>query len=231
MGEGLRLGIETATSPGSVALTEDGRLLAETLLPVRARRSEAVLPEVEALLAACGRRVDALDAVAVGAGPGSFTGVRIAAALAKGLRFARDLPLFAYSSLAVLAAGTGLPGRVCAAFDARRGEVYAAAFEGLEPPVPRVGPAALPVEALLGRFEAPERWTFVGEGAALNAAAIAGVGGRILPPHLGIPRASALLWLARRWPEAGRVADPDGWEPQYVRRWSARPRAVDRATV
>jgi tRNA threonylcarbamoyladenosine biosynthesis protein TsaB len=67
--------------------------------------------------------------VIVGAGPGSFTGVRVAAATARGLAHGLGVPLYAYSSLAAVAMETGLDGNVCALFDARRGEVYAACYE------------------------------------------------------------------------------------------------------
>lgn len=225
----LRLALETATSPGSVALAEDERLLAESVLPVRATRSEVVLPEAARLLAACGRSPEELGQVVVGAGPGSFTGVRIAAALAKGLRFGKDTDLLAYSSLAVAAAGTGLEGGVCAAFDARRGEVYAAAYRRVAPPEAAFGPAALRIEELLERLDPVGIWAFVGEGARRHEEAILAAGGRVLPPHLGIPRAASLLWLAHRFPEAGRVASPAGWEPAYVRRPAAQRSAEARA--
>lgn len=225
----LRLALETATSPGSVALAEDERLLVESVLPVRATRSEVVLPEVARLLAACDRRPQELGQVVVGAGPGSFTGVRIAAALAKGLRFARETELMAYPSLAVAAAGTGLEGRVCAAFDARRGEVYAAAYRRLAPPEAVLGPAALPMVELLERLQPVDAWTFVGEGAWRHEDRILALGGRVLPAHLGIPRAATLLWLAHRFPEAGRVAAPSEWEPAYLRRPAAERFAEGRA--
>lgn len=160
----LRLALDTSTRLGSVALGEDGRLLAESLLSVRATHSETVLPEVDRLLAAAGRREADVGSVVVGAGPGSFTGVRIAAALAKGFRFGREVSLYAYSSLLAVAAGTGLAGRVCAMFDARRGEVYAAAYRSLDPPEAELEPATLPVEALLDALE-PGDWWFAGEGA------------------------------------------------------------------
>lgn len=225
----LRLALETATSPGSVALAEGGRLLAESVLPVRATRSEAVLPEVARLLSACERSPEELGQVVVGAGPGSFTGVRIAAALAKGLRFARETDLLAYPSLAVAAAGTGLERDVCAAFDARRGEVYAAAYRRLVPPETAFGPAALRIEELLERLEPIGAWTFAGEGARRHEGAILAAGGRVLPAHLGIPRAATLLWLADRFPEVGRVASPAEWEPAYVRRPAAQRSAEARA--
>lgn len=228
----LRLALETAGSPGSVALGLGERLLAESLLPVRAAaRSGLVVPELERLLTACGRTVGEVEGVVVGSGPGSFTGVRVAAALAKGLCFARKVPLFAYSSLTVAAVGTGLPARVCAAFDARRDQLYAAAFSRLDPPEPVLRPVALSVETLLGRLGEARGWTFVGSGATLHRRALSAAGGRVLPPYLGIPRAGGLLWLAHRWPESGRVGDPASWEPEYLRSAGATPPKFGSARV
>jgi tRNA threonylcarbamoyladenosine biosynthesis protein TsaB len=211
----LRLALETSTRLGSLAVGVGDKLVAEYSLSVQETHSETVLPEVDRLLHRTGLGIETLEAVVVGAGPGSFTGVRIATALAKGLCFARDLPLFAYSSLAAVAAGSGVE-RTCALFDARRGEVYAAAYGTEELPRPIWGPSVLSVEHLLRELGASE-WVFAGEGALRYAAPIEAAGGRVLPAHLGIPRASALLWLMNLAPAAGRVEDPALWEPAYVR--------------
>ena len=223
----LQLGLETSTSLGSVALAEEGSLLAESLLAVRAVHSETVVPEIDRLLERCEREVAAIESVVVGAGPGSFTGVRIAASIAKGLCFAREIPLYAYSSLTALAAGTGVGGPLCAMFDARRGEVYAAAYrDACTPNLSVVIEAtAMPVVELLDMLKDAREWSFAGEGALAHAEIIESSGGRLLPAHLGQPRAAALLWLARTWPERGRVKDPATWEPRYVRRSGAQRQA------
>lgn len=223
----LQLALETSTAWGGVALAEDGALLAESTLDVRATHSETVLPEIDRLMQRCQRDVAALASVVVGAGPGSFTGVRIAASIAKGLCFARGLPLYAYSSLSALAAGTGLRGPVCAMFDARRGEVYAAAFrDAATSEVSTViEPVAAPLTELLDRLEEPAEWSFVGEGAVAYAGIIEAAGGTLLPEELGQPGAVALLRLARTWPERGRVETPATWEPLYVRRSGAQRQA------
>lgn len=218
----VRLALDTSTRLGSVALAADGELLAETTLPVRATRSESVLPEVDEMLASCGVDRDRLDGVVVGAGPGSFTGVRIAASLAKGLCFGTDRALYAFSSLLTVAAGLGRPDRVCALFDARRGDVYAAAWRSLDPPARAAGPVVEPIGAFLDRLDAPDRWTFAGDGALLHRGRIEERGGWVAPFPSGHPRGSVLLWLAGRWPEAGRVESPADWEPRYARESGAR---------
>lgn len=219
----LTVALETGGELGSVALGEDGELVAESLLSVRATHSETVMPELDRLLARAGRDRGQIDAVVVGSGPGSFTGVRIAASLGKGLCFGRDRPLFAYSSLLAAAASTGLTENVVACFDARREEVYAAAYGAVAPSGAGHGPEVTDVEELIGRLPGgPGAWSWAGSGARRHRQRIEAAGGRVLPAHVGAPRAASLLWLARRHPEAGRVEQPATWEPEYVRRSSAR---------
>jgi tRNA threonylcarbamoyladenosine biosynthesis protein TsaB len=111
----------------SVALWLDGELRA---IERRAdhRHGELVLPMLDELLGAARLAIADLQAVAFGAGPGSFTGLRIACGVAQGIAFARDLPVCGVSSLEAMAEECGAP-RVVASLDARMGEVYYAAFE------------------------------------------------------------------------------------------------------
>jgi tRNA threonylcarbamoyladenosine biosynthesis protein TsaB len=119
--------LETSTEWCSVALWRDGEL---TAIERRAgnRHSELALPMLERLAAGARTSLARLDAVAFGAGPGSFTGLRIACALAQGLAFARALPVLGISTLEVLAQESGAQ-RVIACIDARMREVYYAALE------------------------------------------------------------------------------------------------------
>jgi tRNA threonylcarbamoyladenosine biosynthesis protein TsaB len=211
------LALDTSTPTGSVALGRSGELLAESLLQVRATHSEAVLPEIHRVLTGCGLDASDLEGVVVGGGPGSFTGVRIAASLAKGMCHARGLQLFSFSSLAAVAVGAGCEGPVCAMFDARRVQVYAAGYrvgDGIEE---LFAPRAGPLTKVLDDLVEPGKWCFAGDGAGAGHDAIRAVGGRILPADTWAPRAGSLLWLASVAPEAGRVTDPGTWEPSYVR--------------
>lgn len=213
----LRLALETSTRLGGVALGEDGRLLAESTLSVRAAHSETLLPEIDRLFERTGREVSDVGEVVVGSGPGSFTGLRIGAALAKGLCAATGAGLRAYSSLAAVAAATALPGRVCVLLEARRDEVYAAAFRRVRPLELRFGPAVMSVGEVLGALDDPGRWSFAGAGALLHGEAVEARGGRVLSVLHRAPRVGALLELAVEQPGAGRVEDPSAWEPEYVR--------------
>ncbi len=213
----VRLALDTSTPVGSVAVGSDGTVLAESLLRVRATHSEAVLPEIDRLLTGCGLAASDLQGVVVGGGPGSFTGVRIAASLAKGMCHARGLELFSFSSLAAVAAGAGCEKPVCAMFDARRGQVYAAGYrvgEGIEE---LFAPRAGPLDQVLTDLGEPGEWCFGGDGAGAGEEAIRSAGGEILDPDTWVPSARSLLWLADVHPDGGRVADPGQWEPDYVR--------------
>lgn len=213
----LTLALDTSTRLGSVAVGRDGELLAETSLSVRAAHSETVLPEIRRLLERCEAAIGDVERVVVGAGPGSFTGVRIAASLAKGLCAGTGARLAAYSGLAAVAAGTGVDGRTCVLLDARREEVYAAAWAAPPARDPVLEPTVGPVADVLERLGGGEGWTFAGNGAASHREELETAGGRVLSFLHETPRAAALLHLAREQPEAGAVADPGTWEPAYVR--------------
>ncbi|MFW5952201.1 MAG: tRNA (adenosine(37)-N6)-threonylcarbamoyltransferase complex dimerization subunit type 1 TsaB, partial [Gemmatimonadota bacterium] len=155
--------------------------------------------------------------------PGSFTGVRVAGATAKGLVAALGVPLLAYPSLLSLVAATPADGPVCGLFDARRGEVYGGCWRvtasSLTPVLePRVGH----VDELLERLGlVPTAGPlFVGDGAERYRSALERAGARVADVPAW-PRASSLLWLAEHHPEAGAVGDVAQWEPSYVRASSA----------
>ena len=226
--DGPWLALDTATPLGSVAIGWPGRILAEVTLGVQVRHSEALLPAISFVLERTSIRQQELSRIIVGAGPGSFTGVRIAAATGKGLARALGLPLFAYSSLAALAANAAVAGEpVCALFDARRNEVYAACYRF--PPnggiTTELAPAAMEIDDVLRRVLVLDP-VFVGEGAIRHRERIAALGGRLALPAMVVPHSSALIWLAGEAPELGQVSDPAHWVPDY-----ARPAGAERTRV
>ena len=239
----VRVAIETSTRVGSVAVGRGGELLAGVELGAQTRHAARALPALDEALRSAGVARSEVDAVVVGAGPGSFTGVRVAGATAKGLTTSLRVPLLAYSSLLALVAapvaGAGSAGGasalpaapVCGLFDARRGEVYAGCWSVggdalTEVLAPRVGSVEAVVEALAGSLAGAGRVVLIGEGveryaSELEAACFeAGLDAELTGALLR-PRAAALLWLADRHPAAGRVGDPGAWEPLYVRGSSA----------
>jgi tRNA threonylcarbamoyladenosine biosynthesis protein TsaB len=120
------LAIETSTPACSAALSVDGEVIERYALAPR-QHATLMLPMIESLLLEAGLTVRQLDAIAFGRGPGSFTGVRIAASMVQGIAFAADLPVVPVSTLAALALGgmreSSLP-RMMAAMDARKSEIY-----------------------------------------------------------------------------------------------------------
>ena len=125
------LAFETATEACSVALYTGGQLRERFEIAPR-RHAELVLPWAEALLAEAGLLRSQLDGIAVGRGPGAFTGVRLAVAVAQGIALALDLPVLPVSTLAALAmraeATDEAEQKIIAAIDARMGEVYVGQF-------------------------------------------------------------------------------------------------------
>jgi tRNA threonylcarbamoyladenosine biosynthesis protein TsaB len=196
--------LEAATYVGSVALLERGQLLGERTVAMRGREHEALMPAVATLLADCGVAPAALARVVCGAGPGSFTSLRIAGGIAKGLAMAAGAPLVPLSSLALVVASQEplSAGRYLAAIDALRGEHYVALYE--------VGPAA-DVRQLTPIWLLPS--TALPAAAAEHGAVPVGPGqgARSVDPHArAAARLAALL-------DATPAADLAGWEPAYGR--------------
>lgn len=223
----VRLAFETSTPVGSVAVGAPAGTLVEVNLSIAETHSEMLLPAVDFALAAGGVARSEVREVVIGTGPGSFTGVRIAAAVAKGWWFAAGVELWGYPTLLALAAGAALDERpVCALLDARRGEVYGACYrfgrDGIEELLaPTARPASELAELLDRSGLAP---LCVGAGAVAYRAELEARGLRVAAGPASWPRASSLLWLRERRPESGRIVDPSRWEPLYVRDSGARAR-------
>lgn len=224
------LAIDSSTRDAYVAVEVDGTLAAEEAVTARANASSALLPAVDRAVRAAGLAPGGVSAVVVGGGPGSFTGLRIAAATAKGIVRALGVPLYAYSGLlAAAAAHRDGDGAVCALFDARNREVFAGCWSfvgGIRELLP---PTILPVDAVIDRLRADSP-CFASDGAALHAAELeAAFGADAVLPAADESPAAGLLWLAWKDPERGRVAAPSAWEPDYLRASGAERIAAARA--
>ena len=185
----LTLAFDTATAVATVALVRDGEALGE-----RVTEPRALLGAVEELLVAAGLSQGDLGRIAVGTGPGSFTGIRIGLAAARGLAFALDLPVAGVSTLDALAAGA--PGDI-PLIDAKRREVFT------------LGPAAVAAAA----FEVEPGRVYVGDGALRYRELLESGGGEVPPDddERHVPRARFHADLARDYGDAALV------EPLYVR--------------
>lgn len=217
------LAIETSTEACSVAVMVDGEV-GERFEVAPRRHAELVLPWADALLAEAGLHRSGLDAIAVGRGPGAFTGVRLGISIAQGIALALDRPLLPVSTLAVLAAGASSGdgpeegGGVLSAIDARMGEVYAGAFArdgaGLRALSPET--VAAP-DAVVLPGEGP--WRGVGTGfAAVEGALARHLGARLCSVDAAaLPRAADLARLAEGLFKAGGAVAPERVEPAYLR--------------
>lgn len=200
---------ETATDWCSVALWLDGEIRS---LERRAPNghAELALPMLERLLAGAGCNAGDVQAVAFGAGPGAFTGLRIACGLAQGIAFARGLPVVGISSLEAMAEESGA-GRVVACLDARMGEVYHAALEKDGDRWREVTPARCSRPAA---FTVPAGEGWIGCGNGFEAYGPMGMA-RVLP---GVhPTAEAVARLAAPRLAAGEGVDAALAAPNYVR--------------
>jgi tRNA threonylcarbamoyladenosine biosynthesis protein TsaB len=213
------LALETATESCSAALLIDGRLFVRHELAPR-RHAELLLPMCEDLLAEAGLARRDLHAIAVGAGPGAFTGVRLAISAAQGIALALDIPVIAVSSLAALAMqAPANDAAILAVIDARMGEIYAGTFrrtsEGLVEPIDAesVGSADA-----LGIGDAPA-WNVVGSGWATYHDAL-----RARLPADPVwakgdcyPQAADVALLAVPIARAGLGLAPEKVQPVYLR--------------
>ena len=130
----ITLAVDASTYRGTVAILEQDRVLVQASAPMKGRDSENLMPTVMASLREARVGLGAVNRVVCGAGPGSFTSLRIAASLAKGIAVGRGVPLYAVSSLALLVAGNVSDGprgvrRYLAVLDALRNESYVAEFD------------------------------------------------------------------------------------------------------
>ena len=213
------LAIETATESCSVALWHRGHLIERSEIAPR-RHAELVLPMAESLLAEAGLSRRALDGIAVGRGPGAFTGVRLAISVAQGMALGLDVPVVPVSSLAALALDAPVNGAaILATIDARMGEVYVGCFrreagDGLvELSSEVVGPAD---QIVLPHADV---WNVIGSGweayrdvlrRRLASAPLWSDGARY-------PQAAAIARLAVREFTAGHAVAPELALPVYLR--------------
>jgi len=242
--DGVLVALETSGPVGSVAVARSGDVVARTFLASEKGHATDLLPALETSLDEAGAQRSAIEGVIVGAGPGSFTGVRVAAAMAKGLAHGLRVPLWAVSSLEAAAVGDSVlplgtePWNVppdllledgewavepvrYVLFDARGDRVYAACYrvhdDGIE--VLR-GPRATRIADVLDG-PLPEEVRFAGTGALKHHERMTREGRIVLPPPAGMPTADGLIRILALTRDFQPIEDPRSWEPDYLRASSA----------
>ncbi|MFT5446238.1 MAG: tRNA threonylcarbamoyladenosine biosynthesis protein TsaB [Gammaproteobacteria bacterium] len=222
------LAIETSSDACSCALMLTDGSISQRLEVAPRQHTHLLLPMVDSVLSEAGISLRALDCFAFGRGPGSFTGVRIAASAIQGLALAADRPVLGISSLAAVALGESerMTESVLAVFDARMGEVYLAAF--------RPDAEGLPVAIGEEHLGAPERVALPSSGDWFGAGAGWPVHGEQIAKRLGarlrgvdanrLPSATQIARLAAAPARAGEGTAAEHALPNYLRREVTTPR-------
>lgn len=228
------LGLDTSGPACSCALVKDGELIQEIVMNTSYTHSETLMPAIERVMEGAGAAIKDVNAIAVIAGPGSFTGVRIGVCAGRALAHAHHLPVARINALEALAAGAPfIRGVICPILDARRMQVYSAAFVSGEDGLPvRIREdAALKLTDYLETLPENEPLYFTGDGVSVHKAAIREILGQrahFAPPHAGILRASSACHLA--------AARQDEWmdysslTPLYLRAPQAERERSERLT-
>ncbi len=227
------LALETSAVTASAAVTEDERLLAQSFQNSGLTHSATLMPMVSDLLKNTGLALKDMDVIAVAAGPGSFTGVRIGVAAAKGLAWPEDKPCAPCSTLESMAwqcAHVG--GEICAAMDARRNQVYCARFRAEGGALIRLTEdRAMGLDELAAEVRAAAApQALVGDGAHLVRAALEGQGlpCALMPPHLLYQTAWGVARCALELARGGGLISAAAMAPSYHRLSQAERERLER---
>lgn len=215
------LAFESSAKAASVALMEDGILLGECFQHSGKTHSATLMPMAQSLLKDCDLAPGDLDVVAVAKGPGSFTGVRIGVAAAKGLAWAAEKPVCGVSTLLGMATQMAhMEGVICPVMDARRQQVYNALFESDGKNLTRLTEdRAISLEDLKKELETCKKKIFlVGDGAKLCYNTLKDELDLVYPPQfLEMQRASGVAMAAYAMAQAGELTTAQEITPNYLR--------------
>ena len=216
------LAFETSAKAASVALLENGKLLGESYQNTGLTHSQTLLQMAEDTLKTCGKTASDVKAVAVAAGPGSFTGVRIGVAAAKGFAWGAELPCVGVSTLEAMAESLGIwEGTVVPTMDARRAQTYTAVFQVQAGKITRMEEDMAISYAELGeKIKNCEKPIFlVGDGAEICYNTLnEQVPGLVLPPeHHRHQRAIGVALVAEKLLLSGERPHGEALKPNYLR--------------
>lgn len=218
----LILAFETSAKAGSVALMNDTALLGESYQNTGLTHSQTLMSMAQTMIESCGYTPGDVTAVAVAAGPGSFTGVRIGVAAAKGFAWGAELPCYGVSTLEAMAQQLGVwQGYVLPVMDARRNQVYTATFRADHGKLERVcQDRAISLEDLEKEIKILSDLIFlVGDGSVLCYNALKEAVPQLVLPseHRMHQRAAGVALVAKEQILAGVPGDAAALEPNYLR--------------
>ena len=218
----LILALDTSGSMASCALLRDGALLDQAVQDSKMDHSRLLLPLCKELVEKHQLSLQDVDVYAAVIGPGSFTGIRIGIAAAKGLAFGADKPAIGVSTLAAMAGNVAFcDGLVICAMDARRQQIYNALFEAKDGALTRLTEdRAIALSDLLEEIkDDPRPKTVLGDGGILcrNYLTEHGVACRLAPPHLVMQNAMSVALEAERLAQEGKLLSAQELEPVYLR--------------
>lgn len=222
------LAIDTSGQTASAALLEDDLITAEFSIHAKQTHSQTLLPLLGALREKTEFQIEEIDAVAVTSGPGSFTGLRIGSAMAKGFGFALNKPIIPVPTLKGLAYNLyGTADVVCPVLDARRNQTYTGLYEFIENENGEYEmrvikeQCAVPIEEIITACnEFGRSVVFLGDGVPVFRGKIMEqitVPYRFAPAHMNRQRAAAVAALAVKYYEQGRIQTAAGHAPEYLR--------------
>ncbi len=217
----LVLGIESSATAASVAVVEGEKLLGQYYCNTAMTHSQTLLPMAEALVQSLGKTWADFGLLAVSAGPGSFTGVRIGVSCVKGIAFAHNIPCCGVSTLEAIAYnGLACEGSIlCAVMDARCGQVYNALFQVEKGALRRLTEdRALAIEALGEECKAyGPHIMLLGDGAALCHQAFSTWGARLAPEAQRFQQAASVAFIGQQRAQQGLAVPAAELLPAYLR--------------
>ena len=225
------LSVDSSAVAASVAVTSDGRLLAEYTLNNGNTHSETLLPMIENILKALGISISDIDLFACSSGPGSFTGVRIGAATIKGLAFAQEKPCVGVSTLEAIAENAKLRGGlICPVMNARRSQVYTALFRSDGKELVRLMPdSAMAISELDEALAAyGEEVCFCGDGYEITLSLLRKTKAAHTPERLRHQSAFSVAEVAAREYEKGNTVNDSALSVNYLRPSQAERERAER---
>lgn len=228
------LAIDSSGLVATVAILEKNSMLAEYTLNYKKTHSQTLLPMLDEIVKQLDFDLETIDAIAVAAGPGSFTGLRIGSATAKGLGLALDKPVIPVPTVDALAYNLwGVNDVVCPMMDARRNQVYTGLYEFTDEKMKILVPQeAVAIEEILEQINIIGRPViFLGDGVPVQEKTIQQtikVPYRFAPAHMARQRAGALGALAFVYYEDGKVEHAREHKPDYLRLSQAERERMER---